>query len=942
MSTYTDLHNRIKENVTILRKPGSKDDGMSPQKVILINPENQFYGTFNGAMNIKGGTLSDLTLAGGTIDGATIKNATFLDGDTPVSIGEIASSVSDHEQRLSQAEADIKTISAAHAELSGDLSNAIGDLSSNINTKVDAAVSAIEKDISSISGDVNALSGDLGQLSGQVETLSARMLNGVVYRGKLTLAQGTYEYPGLLFSRQPDCCFLDGSQKPLTNGWMWRVQLDHTPGNVDKFYVTVNDPNTGTSCLIGDGDHIIIKSHLSGVYSVVPSREGMSLEDLDIVNAQDEDDAKLEILAQISSFLNTKIDTTSSELTSQIETTSSYLTSQIETTSSYLTSQIETISGDLYDTIRDVSSDITAQIDDLNERLESVSGDLYHEIELDRETIKEVSAQAILSANAYTNTQIESLSSTTSSLISTTSADTLAEANGHAEDYADGKIDELSGTVSSSLVSLSGDLSSYSDELCSSIVNEVDAKYVHKAGDSIANLSVDGKLDVGGKTTISNAFEVIDNFGSSVGSYAGISEQGIVFDTISGISLNAHAPIGISSTAPINELASRFRGTFKNGLELSSDGGLATLSVNGKSVQSTLDDLSNDLNQKKLDVDLARQLSSLLALSSDISWDLKDYTNSLGYLVSSDIGLRYDSDNEKIYLTVGGSHDVSYIDAHDFIVDGMLQSAEFLPGGHEPGGSSGPEIQLIFNVDAGSKILYIPVSGLVEYYHATGPGIKLSNDIKTFYLDFNDIKRTIGYDNLISDLFGTTYPLPSSPGVLCSLQSQINDEISNRETADGEVSDYCILVTQQISTILSDAISSKIVLDDKINNTSADVDLTIARVSKDQYDNLGIAPTLLSGSTLYIVESPLCIDAYNRQITNLLDGTTSSDAATVGQLCSAISATTPSQTIVQALSVLDNSPIAELSNGSSLGDVISSVITIRDALSALREALKNS
>jgi hypothetical protein len=40
MSTYTDLHNRIKENLTILRKPGSKDDGMSPQKVILVNPEN--------------------------------------------------------------------------------------------------------------------------------------------------------------------------------------------------------------------------------------------------------------------------------------------------------------------------------------------------------------------------------------------------------------------------------------------------------------------------------------------------------------------------------------------------------------------------------------------------------------------------------------------------------------------------------------------------------------------------------------------------------------------------------------------------------------------------------------------------------------------------------------------------------------------------------------
>jgi len=84
MSTYTDLHNRIKENVTILRRPGNKDDGMTPQKVQFINPENQFYGTFNGTMNVTGGVLSGLSVVGGTINGATIKDACFLDGDTPV------------------------------------------------------------------------------------------------------------------------------------------------------------------------------------------------------------------------------------------------------------------------------------------------------------------------------------------------------------------------------------------------------------------------------------------------------------------------------------------------------------------------------------------------------------------------------------------------------------------------------------------------------------------------------------------------------------------------------------------------------------------------------------------------------------------------------------------------------------------------------------------
>lgn len=69
MSTYTDLHTRIKENLTILRMPGNPNDGITGQRVIFANPENIYEGTFKGIVQ-----PSALVL-----DGTTIKNATFVD-----------------------------------------------------------------------------------------------------------------------------------------------------------------------------------------------------------------------------------------------------------------------------------------------------------------------------------------------------------------------------------------------------------------------------------------------------------------------------------------------------------------------------------------------------------------------------------------------------------------------------------------------------------------------------------------------------------------------------------------------------------------------------------------------------------------------------------------------------------------------------------------------
>lgn len=674
MSTYTDLHNRIKENLTILRKPGSKDDGMSPQKVILVNPENQFYGTFNGKMNTTGGILSGLKIIDSELEGVKLDDAS-VDG---VSLRELKTTADVNTQDIEQLQKDKEAISAAHDALSVGLSGAVDNLSVAVNEKLDNAVEEVKKSISGVVGDVTTLSIGLGNLSSKVETLSSGMLNGVVYRGQLVLHRDYYTLPRQLFNDDPACCLLEGTQASLKNGWMWRVSLDRE--NVSGDYVHVSDPNTAREIDLGKGDYIIIKNHLTSLYEVVPDDQ-MRMDDFDVINAQDEDDTKLAVLKQVSAYLDNKID------------------------------------------------------------------------------------KSLISAKDYTDEVSAGLSALFDGKLSSVSAYTLAESI----KYTNGVSSEICSTINTKLITLSNVLSSYSNKLCSDLSTQVDAEFVHKSGDTIVNLFVEGELSVAGKTTISNALELNDDFNASTGTYTKISRDGVVIKTHAGTTLKSDDQIEIKTNAPIVETASRFRGTFTNGLEIASDGGLASLSVNGKTIQSTLDDLSNYLNGKKLDVNLARELSSKLALSSDISWDLNDYVNTPGYMVSNDVGLSYDPVAKRIYLITNGSHHASAeIDTSDFVKDGMLKEAHFLPGGHD--GSGVPEIELDFNIDSGIDTIYVPVGDLVDIYTASEDGITLSNNV--FSLKYDDIKKRAGINAISTSLYGSVDPYKQ--GWLDSLQEQIN------------------------------------------------------------------------------------------------------------------------------------------------------------------------
>lgn len=95
MSTYTDLHIRRKENLTILRMPGDPNDGITPQRVILANPENIYEGTFKGKVETSAADFNNVTLNDALINGGTISNATIYSDGQVITVADLTSNVSD-------------------------------------------------------------------------------------------------------------------------------------------------------------------------------------------------------------------------------------------------------------------------------------------------------------------------------------------------------------------------------------------------------------------------------------------------------------------------------------------------------------------------------------------------------------------------------------------------------------------------------------------------------------------------------------------------------------------------------------------------------------------------------------------------------------------------------------------------------------------------------
>lgn len=62
MSTYTDLHNRLKDTIAV-----SCSNRVSTQAVKLSNELNEYWGTFRGTVDFNGSTITSASLSDVTI-----------------------------------------------------------------------------------------------------------------------------------------------------------------------------------------------------------------------------------------------------------------------------------------------------------------------------------------------------------------------------------------------------------------------------------------------------------------------------------------------------------------------------------------------------------------------------------------------------------------------------------------------------------------------------------------------------------------------------------------------------------------------------------------------------------------------------------------------------------------------------------------------------------
>ena len=172
MSTYTDLHTRRRENLTILRKPGTPEDGITPQRVIFANPENIYEGTFKGKIEAVGVSFTSVDLTDATINGGKIKDATIYSDGREMSIADLTSNVSEISGKIDGAIDNITSAQISCSELDKRINDLIGGESGvqNISAAVvnivsgaaDIRLSSLESRLSNqISGVSSLLSDDL-------------------------------------------------------------------------------------------------------------------------------------------------------------------------------------------------------------------------------------------------------------------------------------------------------------------------------------------------------------------------------------------------------------------------------------------------------------------------------------------------------------------------------------------------------------------------------------------------------------------------------------------------------------------------------------------------------------------------------------------------------------------------------------------------------------
>lgn len=195
MSTYTDLKNRIKDNVTVIRRPGCPEDGMTPQLVKFMNPENEYYGTFKGGIDSNSATLTNAKIEGSTITNSTLSNVSIDGIDLDNVINELQRIDTSADQAMSVASDVAKDLSdeisarklcakkiydelsCSISSASNDLLDKIGDVVdqlSDVSTDIALSICTLFKNDNNIQDEIGKISNDL---TSQISNVSSDILS---------------------------------------------------------------------------------------------------------------------------------------------------------------------------------------------------------------------------------------------------------------------------------------------------------------------------------------------------------------------------------------------------------------------------------------------------------------------------------------------------------------------------------------------------------------------------------------------------------------------------------------------------------------------------------------------------------------------------------------------------------------------------------------------
>lgn len=301
MSTYTKLHNRIRENLTVLRQPGNELDGITQQRVIFENPENIYEGTFKGKIDATDVSLSSVSLTDVTINGGKILDAEIWSGGESIQLttltsdlAEISGLIDDALSAVTSAMNQVSAVSSQFENFDSRLTTLSTSISDIVGEIVSPALSSIS---SAILSDLTSISTDVSYLSINVLTLSSndKFLSNAIDDVTLSVKEAipsSMHYFGTLLSGYDE------------NKLIWFLHSNFGSGSDSHIFKNGDQFRISTDISLSDSTEAIVKFHKNDylVFNKDVVLTDVTINDIDVIQSPSSDD-DMSFIEQLSTDL---------------------------------------------------------------------------------------------------------------------------------------------------------------------------------------------------------------------------------------------------------------------------------------------------------------------------------------------------------------------------------------------------------------------------------------------------------------------------------------------------------------------------------------------------------------------------------------------------------------------------------------------------------------